>query len=365
MKSTSIPKIIVAFAAARRVPAFLGPPGSAKTAMVRAAAIDELATYFQMRDGLATKPHVHVEEVHLASYSEVDARGYLIPHNGDAVFTRPAFLRCLDQHKYVVLFFDEFMQAPHEVQKAIAPGIIDGRFGDHFIDRNFVVTVVAGNNVEDGSGANTVLKHVINRMGFMQTQAPDPDIWAEWAAKKGLLPECIAFAMLRPQAVFGTTPPDADNEQFCTCRSLEAASDVAKNWPGGITGMVGTRDGLEVVSGLVGKGAAAELVGMVETMGKVPRFEDAMRDPDNTPVPSELSMAYAALMQVVVRADPTKHVESAVQYITRFNPNLTLVGLNMLSSRDAAFYSSAAFGAWASRNVPLLDKMRHYLRAGK
>jgi hypothetical protein len=365
MKANLIPAVIRAFFVAQRTPIFVGKPGTAKTAFVNEAAKHELAEYFKIRDGLDDLPYVHVEVLHLASMSEVDIRGYLVPNGDKAVFTKPVYWAAIEQHKYGILFLDEYMQSPHENQKATAPLLYEGCMGDYCLDKNNWMVVCAGNGTQDNAGANSLLSHVLNRVGYIEVEAPDVTGWTAWAAAQGMPAELIAFANIRSNIVFDGPLPAAENEPYCTVRSLETAGRLANAWPGGIKGLC-DRNGIgrALLLGTVGKGATAEIAGVIETMGKLPSFEEICKAPDKAMVPTEPDMAYAAVMLVACRAEWQRDNDAPMQYLTRFNPNLALVGLVALINRQSGYLQSGALGKWTRDNTPLLDKMRGYIKIG-
>lgn len=351
VSASAIGEVVEMYYETNRVPYFAGPPGIAKTAMVHEGAKSLSVKYGS---------HVPVVELHLASMSEVDIRGYLIPNGDNAVFTKPVFWEQMMQHERGILFFDEFPQATHEVQKAVAPLLLTGKIGEHALRPGWKI-VCAGNNIDDNAGANSILSHVLNRLSYIQVKAPDPDQWAVWAANNGLSFECIAFAKLRPSAVFDTLQPEGGDSPWCTARSLHAASDIAQQFPGGIRAMVRSEIGMALLAGTIGQGATAELKGVVEIAMNLPSFEEIIANPDAAEVPTDLSRAYAAVMLVAVRARSGKDGEAAVHYLTRFQPNIALTGLVSLMSRDKMFANSARMGQFIRDNKPLIAKFQKYL----
>lgn len=354
LAATDIAAAIVTFFKAKRVPYFVGRPGCGKTAMVREGA-KEIAR-------LVNAP-VAVREQHLASMSEVDIRGYLIPQGDQANFTKPEFWSTVEQHPYGILFLDEFAQASHEMQKAVAPLLLDRRIGEYVLPDGWMV-VCAGNRLEDNAGANSILSHVINRITMFNVEAPDVDEWVGWAVGAGMPPELIAMAKLRPDVVFHAEIPDVADTPYCTPRSIEIVGDLANNYPGGITQMVAEPIGMCMLAGAVGDGAASEIAGMVRTTLRLPSFEQAMNAPETTVVPSDLAEAYAMVMLVAVRADGDKHRETAAQYLTRFPVNIALTGIVALIRREKKFLHSKQFGKWVADNRSMVHKFQKYITLG-
>lgn len=335
---------------AKRTPLFIGRPGIGKTAMVREAAAQL---------SLQLKARVEVYELHLASVSEVDIRGYLIPDGQNARFTKPSFWSVVEANSHGILFLDEFVQAPHEVQKAVAPLIYEGRIGDYTLPAGWSV-VLAGNGLEDGAGANTLLSHVVNRLSIIDVRAPTPDEWSMWAINAGLEPEIIALANFRPDVVFASEIPKTPDTPYCSARSLHAVSDVAKHYPGGLRAMVESRQGMALMAGLIGEGAVSELVGFIRQAMNLPSFDDIVKHPDTTPVPEKPDMKYAMVMLAAVRCTiDTAHAVGT--YLARFDPNFTVTGMVAMCRRDQNFVANPAVMKWVMANQPLLTKYGKYI----
>lgn len=353
--SDQIAEYAQVFYNSKRTPLFIGPPGIAKTAFVRQAA-RELAVQYGT-------PFIPVRELHLASVSEVDVRGYLIPDGNKAVFTEPEFFAITRQHERGILFLDEFVQASHEVQKAIAPLILEGRIGEYVLPPGWVV-MLAGNGLGDNAGANTLLSHIVNRVCIVHTRAPDVDEWVTWAASdEAKIPfELIAFAKVRPNVVF--SPPKIDelapDEAFCTPRSLHALGDIANAFPGGTRGMVASTAGMAFMCGTVGAPAASEISSFIRMAINLPPFEMVVSDPERTPIPDALDQQYAMVMMCAVRAS-LEQATPVMTYLKRFDNNLTLTGLASLARRDKQFTHSPAVLSWIMANQELLKKFSKYI----
>lgn len=343
--------IVPVFHASHRTPLFVGRPGIAKTAFVREAAVE-----------LSFKTHTNiaVREMHLASMSEVDVRGYLIPNGDKAVFTQPEFWSAVEKNPGGgILFLDEFPQATHEVQKAVAPLILERRIGDYQLPDNWSV-MLAGNGLDDGAGANSLLSHIVNRVSIIEVKAPDADVWTSWAVKAGLPPEIAAFAKLRPDVVFESEIPTAADTPYCTPRSLHAVADLANVFPGGIRAMVDSKLGMAMMQGALGTGATAELSALVRTAINLPSYEQVVNAPEQTAVPDKPDMQYAMIMLMACRAK-IEHRDPVLSYLTRFKPNLAVTGIVSLVRRDRQFASSPVMHQWIMQNKELLAKFARYI----
>jgi hypothetical protein len=360
IRVTDIPTVLKAFYGSGRTPYFRSQPGVGKTDLVHIAA-QEISEWMVSIGDKFTE--VAVVEQHLASMSEVDIRGYLIPENGEASFTKPPFAAAVDRCPRGILFLDEFPQATPEMQKAVAPLLLDRRIGDYQLPPGWMV-VCAGNRTADNAGANDMLSHVINRMCMVDVMPPDADDWIEWGAAKGIVPELLALAKIRPQVIFSAPDLSVADTPYCTPRSVHALSDVANRWPGGLRDMVKETAGRAVITGFVGQGAAAEIYGVVTMAINLPQYEDIVKDPSKVMVPKKPDEAYACLMMTAMRAQRNDGA-AVVEYITRFDANFAVVGLAALLQRDTEFSKEKGVGDWVRNNKPMVAKLSRHIKVRK
>ena len=342
MKVSQIPAVIAAFAGTGRVAGFFGAPGMGKTALVHEGA---------KRIG----QDVCVHELHLASLSEVDIRGYLIPDGDHSRFTAPPFWDAVTSCPHGILFLDEFPQAPPEVQKAVAPLLLDHRIGEYELPEGWMV-VVAGNRLEDNAGANSILSHVLNRISYMEVE-PDVEAWIAWAAQANVDPLAIAFATLRSVSMFDPRPPAADTP-WATPRSVHALSDVSKSYPDGLVGMLGDEVGREIAAGFIGTGARQEFVALRAMLESLPDFEAIIANPKKIALPDDPEKKYVAMTMCAMRAD-RENMDKIVDWMLRFDANFTLIGVVMLVNRLPA--AAKLLSKWISDNARLLGEFRPYL----
>lgn len=358
IRADEIAEVAIAFHSSRRVPLFVGPPGIAKTAFVREAAttLDRMFNRIGHPD-LSTV----VRELHLASMSEVDIRGYLIPQGDYATFTKPEFWRTVELHPNGILFLDEFVQATHEVQKAVAPLILEGRIGEYQLPPGWSV-MLAGNRSEDNAGANTLLSHITNRVTRVDVVAPDVDVWCSWATSlpQPLPFELIAFAKMRPEVVFGGEVPSTPDMPYCTPRSMHILGDIANATPGGMRAMVDSTTGMALIAGTIGDGPASELSALVRTAINLPSYEEVVADPEGTKLPTKNDQLFAMVMLMAVRAK-VEHAEPVVKFITRFQNNFAITGIVSLMRRDRMFATAPSMRDWVLANQDMLQKFGKYI----
>jgi len=260
----------------KRVPLFIGKPGIAKTAFVREAAL---------RLGETIGQNVIVREMHLASMSEVDVRGYLIPNGDTAVFTKPEFWQAVEQSPYGILFprrvpagdsrgaESRVVADPRRPHRRVppAPGLVRHAGGQWHRRRCWCQLLVDSYRQPRGH-------HLRARSGSGRVGDVGP---AAGAAVRGV---GVREVPPRTWCSIRTFPASPDTP-YCTCRSLHAAGDLANAYPGGIKAMIDERPGMAMLCGAIGSGPASELVSVVRTAINLPSYESVISDPMGARIP--------------------------------------------------------------------------------
>lgn len=331
--ASRIPAVIEVCAAAKRTPMFVGRPGISKTAQVHVA-----ARAMTRKTGI----HHEVYILHLATLDTPDARGFVVPVGDECRFTKPPFWHVIEKHSHGILCLDEYAQCSHDMQKATSSIILDRMLGEHKLPDGWSV-VLTGNRLEDNAGANSMLTHIINRMAYIEVEAPTPDEWVMWGVNEGLPSEVLAFAKLRPDVVFNADIPSEADTPYCTPRSLAAAGELATHFPGGMRSMVDSPEGMALLAGTIGVGATGELAGVVRVAMNLPSYETIIANPETAPVPaaSEPSMLYAACMLVATRVTAPE-VDAAMTYVSRMPFNFQLAAVMAIACRDVNFVAQSA-----------------------
>lgn len=329
-----------------------GAPGIGKTECVRFAAR-------QLSRDLNTTVGVVVCE--LASMSEVDLRGFLIPDGEHSKFTKPPFMLELEQYEYSILFLDEYLQCDSAMQKGSSSLILERRIGDHVLPPGCRV-ICAGNAPKHRAGAGNLLSHINNRMTVVDVVPGDSDVesWVAWAAQTGLEPEIIAFAKLRPEQVFSGEVPSDPDKAFCTPRSLALADRTAKAFPGGLRAMVEDQLGVALLSGTIGHGAAVELASMVRTALSLPSYEDVVANPSGVRLPTKLDEQYAMTMMLAMRAR-AEHMEQVVDYIERLGTNFQITWVVSIACRDSKLVATQRMGKFVTKHSAAIAPFQRYI----
>ena len=263
-----------------------GPPGIGKSQGVR-----QVASELEARTGA----RVEVTDVRLALFSPIDLRGIPVPDAGRglAVWLRPEVF-AMDASADVVniLFLDEITAATPAVEAAAYQIALDRACGEHRLPDNCAV-ICAGNRVSDRSVAFRMPKALANRLLHVDV-ALDATSWHEWAVRTGVCDKIQAFLAFRPDRLMDTEASEAD-VAFATPRSWEMASRVIDALGGDV------ELAHPLVAGLVGVGAATELLTWSRVFGELPSLDDIFSG-RAAPVPTSPDALYALVSAMVAHA---------------------------------------------------------------
>jgi len=292
MKMSQMKEAIKSAILAGGFPVFVwGPPGAGKS-----EGIGQVVAELQRV----------LNELRAALLDPVDLRG--CPKAGDDNLTYwcpPAFLP--QNGDPTVLFFDELPQAPTMVMNAISSLIIAPHtLGEYTLpDSTFVIA--AGNRETDRAATNRMPTHIANRFIHI-TLDVDLDEWVAWALQNGVATEVIAFLRFCPDLLHKFDPKSND-KAYPTPRSWTALSQVFQTRPS-------PEIELELYSGIVGEGAATQFLAFVRIFRSLPNVDDCITDPDNAPVPTELS-AVCAITTALAKKASEQNMDRLVRYFNR------------------------------------------------
>lgn len=301
----------------------------------------------------------------LSTVEPPDVRGFGIPTKGQngehrMVYTKAPWLpggdngyiaeagelrraRSVDpMPEHGVLNLDEFRQAGLDTQKPAAELLLNRRVGESHLPDGYIVTACS-NRESDRSGVQRELAFITNRRMVIKIE-PNLDAWVNWAEKKNIHPLAIAFARTRPGTVFADTVPEKPGP-FCTPRSLVLASQLI--------GELDMGTFTECACGLIGEGAAGEFVAFLRVAEQLPKFEEIVKDPKNTPVPTRPDASYAAMQMIAHRVDE-KTAVAAFTYLSRMQKEFQVAGLRGTFNRVPNVVRSPEFAGWLRDNKQLV-----------
>jgi hypothetical protein len=212
-----------------------------------------------------------------------------------------------------ILCFDDRNQASADIQKVLA-NIIQARTLHGVMLKPGWQVVSTGNRQSDRAGAGRVLSHLRNRESVVNFETSLKD-WIAYAEGAGVHPYVVSFLRFRPDLLHAFDPD-------------KPASPTPRSWAEGVAPLIGVVPDdaeHELFCGAVGDGAAAEFVGFLRIARSLTSPDVILKDPDNSPIPTDTATLYAltgALAHRVVKAptlpDAQVMASAVLRYVTRF-----------------------------------------------
>lgn len=301
-----------------------------------------------------------IHTVHLSCLDSIDAEGiryvdyHVVDRDGKMVkipisaATRSPLLPPLDAPKYGFVFLDEVMQATHDVLKPVARFVHERRIGEHKLAPGWGV-LAASNRTEDKSGVVRGLSFLTNRQLIVDIEG-HLDSWVQWAMQNDVHPYVIGFVKFKKGDVFAAKVPDDPDQPFMTPRSIVRAGEVLT-----------VIDDLELasiaVSGLIGRGSAAELMAFIRMADQLPSYEQIVAKPQATPVPKSPDACYAVTQMIASRVMPEDAV-AVFKWLEQMPAEFQVACLKDSMARPdlitGGLMSNKAFHDWVSKNSHLV-----------
>ena len=308
------------------IPAFLsGSPGVGKSAVARQLA-DELKLDF-------------IDE-RMSQRDAVDVRGLPEIIDGETVWTRPDFMPTKGKG---VLFLDELNSAPSLVQAACYQLILERRIGKYKLPKGWYV-MAAGNRETDRAVVARMSSALANRFAHIDFEH-DLNDWVDYALTHDFSLELIAFLRFRPQLLFNFDPKTND-KAFATPRTWEMVSDVLK--------ANGSLDvPLDILSGIVGDGPAAELKGFLDIYANLQDPDVILMAPKKADVPDDPATLYAICGALASKSSGST-IKNIVEYANRLPQEFSVLLIQDCHARDDSIVRTRAFIEWLAANNDVL-----------
>lgn len=325
MKPSVVKEALKQCIAAGRPPHIWGPPGIGKSEVVRQVA-DELKL------GLI--------DVRAVLLDPVDLRG-LPKINGDGMahWCPPAFL---PREGKGILFLDELNAAPPLVQAACYQLILDRKLGEYELPDGWVI-IAAGNRETDRAVTSRMSSALANRFVHIDFDV-DVNDWIDWALGKGLQTELIAFIRFRP-TLLHQFDPKRNEKAFPTPRSWEFTSDVLAAGNSKIE--------LDLATGIVGEGAATELMAFLKVYRNLPNPDVILMDPKSASVPQDPATLYAICGSLANKASD-QNFERVITYSNRLPDEFSVLLVRDAVKRDNQLSLTRAFISWTQTHQDVL-----------
>jgi hypothetical protein len=228
---------------------------------------------------VAKQNNLELIDLRISQLAPTDIRGLPFVKDGRAHFAPPSFLPIKGEG---ILFLDELNMASPSVMGIAQQLILDRRVGDYEVPEGWFI-VAAGNRTEDRAAISQMPAPVANRFIHFNIE-PNLDSWKEYAIKKGINEQILAFINFRPQLLYNF---ERSQSAWPSPRSWEFADSLLAI-------------DLDIESA-VGAGAASEFYAYQTIYSELPDVEGIFRG-DIVPVPREPSLIYAVCGAMINRA---------------------------------------------------------------
>jgi hypothetical protein len=291
----------------QRWPAFIwGPPGVGKSSIVRQIAAERRLPVIDLRASLL---------------DPTDLRGIPAIEGGRAVWCPPSFLPTAGQPPGV-LFLDEINAAPPLVQASLYQLVLDRRVGEYELPEGWWI-VAAGNRQQDRAVTFRMSSALANRFVHLDLEA-DVDEWRAWALPRRIHPLVLSFIGVRPALLLGEP---GEGSAYPTPRSWEMLSDV-------LQALGGPKEAADVVSGIVGQGAAVEFLAYAKRAINEKAIRKVVDSPEDAPLPQDLDGLYMLTSWLAFHAAQEDVSRASAVLLKRLPPEFGVVlALDMLKAR--------------------------------
>lgn len=262
----------------------------------------------------------------------------------------------LQSDRPVVVMLDEIGKAIKSVKNVLLTLMLEQRIGDVYLPKGSIVFGTT-NLASDGVG-DSLEAHARNRVCFVTVRKPDDEQWIDWALNHNIAPEVIAWVKQFPQALASYTdetqrenpyifnPTRAGQTAFVTPRSLEKASDIAKQ-----RAILGDSLTITALSGTIGEAAARDMQAFFTVVDKLPTWENVIKDPDNAKVPED-TVAKCIFVFSAIAKVTKESIAPLMNYLVRLDPEWQALFAKSVikSGKQTIAISNKEFKDWALKN---------------
>lgn len=235
-----------------------------------------------------------------------------------------------------VLFLDEINAAAPSMQAAMFGLVLDRRVGDYQLPKGWRV-IAAGNRQSDRAAAQRMPSALANRFAHIDVD-PDVNTTVHHFNKIGVDPIIVAFLRWRPALLHDMK--EGDLRAFPTPRAWEQVGKVVNQE---------SKMRLQLISGIVGEGAASELEGFIRVYQGLPSIDLVLANPRGAKVPEDPSARFA-IATALARKVTDKTIEAGMTYMRRIPREFEILFMTDAVRRDAGLSHTQTFVDWTVRN---------------
>lgn len=302
----------------------------------------------------------------IATQTPTDMMGFMVPERIKdrlmSSFTMPTWMQTIDpvtglpdggcalDYEYGVLHLEEFGQGEADTKRSSSELLLNKRLGQWGLGRGWCVWA-SSNYASDRSGVTKSFDYLINRRGEIKIN-DDLASWERWALSHGVSPILITFAKQNPNIVFSEGVPEKQGP-WCTPRSLVACEKVLMKMADADGKIPTSPEANEIASGMIGVGGASQLFAMIQLSHVMPAYEDIVKDPKGTQVPTRPDAQMLVCYSLAARVTD-KVMKPIVTYIERFPKEFAVTFAKSAARRDPDLIDTEAFSEWCVKNQTLM-----------
>jgi MoxR-like ATPase len=312
---------------------------------------------------IAKQLGMELKVVMLTQIDSQDLRGiqYPDPVKGRMVYFPPEFLPDASSPP-TLLFLDELTGAEQRLQVSAYQLLLSRQIGDYHLPAHSYVCA-AGNGPDDGAIAFEMGTALASRMLHISVQA-EPRSWINWALDHGVHASVITLIQIKGELLEQTKEQiDGDRLIGPNPRAWAAVSDILHH-----VGVANRELAEPLVSGLVGRSAAAELFLTAEEMKDLPLPEKIleMSDAEFAQIsPKTIPCLYGLTYSLAAFATTAPHMIKALNFLSMMvdqTKNQDLPAADCFSLGAELIMSKAIRSGKDMELISSPDFQKHYAR---
>jgi hypothetical protein len=242
-----------------------------------------------------------------------------------------------------IIFFDEANAAVPAMQATLYQFTLTRTIGKYVLPDGWDI-VLAGNREGDRSITHNMPAALRNRLVHLDFEVNN-DEWTTWAQDNKVQSEIIAFLRFRGKLLHDFDPK-VNPRAFPTPRTWYMANDIVKSsLPADIE--------LDMLKGVIGEGAAAELVAFLGIYKELPNIDHILVDPDGVAVPTKLSALYAVSTELATRV-ARDNMDRLMKYVERLPVEFQVVFTRDAVRKDINVQRATSYTKWCIKNSDVL-----------
>ncbi len=224
---------------------------------------------------------------------------------------------------------------------------------------------IALTNIDARDGVTKEFDFIIGRRGEYEITG-DVDVWIEdfadkpydWQGKTwNVMPITKAWAKTHPEVLFEAKPEKQG--PWCNPRTVCAVDRYAQVMATFNGGDIPINDPgfMEGVSGKIGMAATQSYIGHLQFAIELPRYEDVVKDPKGTPVPSKADLQMLMAYELAGRTK-APDLGPVIEYMSRkeMPKDMAVTFVSSLMRRDAkGMLFEPPMQAWLAKNASIMS----------